>query len=74
LPERGARKRLLATIPGTVPNLLNPPQGCMFEERCPEAHARCCRPPPAVPADGDDGHLAACWLYAPEGAGEAADP
>ena len=73
LPERGARKRALATIPGTVPNLLHPPRGCVFEERCPEAHARCRKPPPSSWADGDEKHLAACWLYAPEDAAEEAE-
>lgn len=73
LPERGTRKRALATIPGTVPTLLKPPEGCVFEERCPEAHPRCGRPPPFFQADGDDGHLSACWLYAPEDAAEEAE-
>ena len=73
LPERGTRKRALATIPGTVPTLLKPPEGCVFEERCPEAHARCGRPPPFFQADGDDGHFSACWLYAPEDTTEEAE-
>ena len=35
--------RTLATIPGRPPDLLNPPSGCRFRTRCPEAIADCAR-------------------------------
>ncbi|MDR1537771.1 MAG: ABC transporter ATP-binding protein [Clostridiales bacterium] len=34
VPEEGARDIKLAAIPGTPPNLKNPPMGCRFAERC----------------------------------------
>jgi peptide/nickel transport system ATP-binding protein/peptide/nickel transport system permease protein len=37
---RGPKVRLLG-IPGTPPDLANPPAGCRFAPRCPQAEARC---------------------------------
>lgn len=34
VPESGARDVKLTAIPGTPPNLKNPPSGCRFAERC----------------------------------------
>lgn len=34
VPEAGARDVKLTAIPGTPPNLKNPPTGCRFAERC----------------------------------------
>ena len=34
VPEAGARDVKLSAIPGTPPNLKNPPTGCRFAERC----------------------------------------
>ncbi|MFN8451886.1 MAG: ABC transporter ATP-binding protein [Anaerolineae bacterium] len=34
VPEHGLRGVKLAAIPGTPPNLKNPPSGCRFAERC----------------------------------------
>ena len=34
VPEEGTREQKLVAIPGTPPNLKNPPQGCRFAERC----------------------------------------
>jgi peptide/nickel transport system ATP-binding protein len=61
----GARPRLeggaarLASIEGTVPDLLRPPPGCRFAPRCPFAVARCDEQPPL--AEVEPGHMAACW-------------
>ena len=38
-PDRG--KQRLLTIPGAVPDLINPPSGCKFHPRCPYAVAEC---------------------------------
>jgi len=53
--------RMLRTIPGMVPNLLDLPPGCAFQERCPFAFD-CCRgeEPPLFGLGG--GHLSRCWL------------
>jgi oligopeptide/dipeptide ABC transporter ATP-binding protein len=49
----------LPTIPGEVPNLLAPPTGCVFADRCPEAIERCRTTVPA-PVSLDPGHQARC--------------
>ncbi|WP_169544019.1 ABC transporter ATP-binding protein [Sneathiella aquimaris] len=43
-PERPAED--LSGIPGYLPNLLNPPAGCRFFERCSRADEKCNTPPP----------------------------
>src|SRR2546422_7618346 len=51
-------------IPGQPPNLLEPPDGCRFHERCPLAFAECLvREPPLY--ETRPGHLASCHLRAP---------
>jgi peptide/nickel transport system ATP-binding protein len=61
LPEVGVRyaERRLVGIPGRPPQLLDPPTGCRFRDRCPLATARCAARPPFVQVD--DGHAVACW-------------
>jgi len=62
LPEVGVRydEHRLAGIPGRPPQLLDPPSGCRFRDRCPLATERCAKDPPFVRA-GDDGRFVACW-------------
>ncbi|MGK7869358.1 ABC transporter ATP-binding protein [Falsiroseomonas sp. E2-1-a20] len=55
--EGGAAR--LASIEGTVPDLMHPPPGCRFAPRCPFAVAKCAEQPPL--ADIVPGHQAACW-------------
>ena len=57
LAESGTR---LATIPGTVPNLLHKPPGCCFWPRCPIAEARCREGEPMLEEQAP-GHHAACF-------------
>ncbi len=58
----------LPTIPGTVPDLRNPPTGCRFHPRCQYAWERCrVEVPPLVPRGPD--HKVACHLYDPKEAG-----
>jgi peptide/nickel transport system ATP-binding protein len=47
-------------IAGAPPNLVDPPAGCRFHPRCPEAMTVCAE---RVPVDRDHGggHRAACW-------------
>lgn len=52
----------LAIIEGSVPNLVNPPQGCRFHPRCPEA-MDICRTVKPVDMDLGDNHIVACHLY-----------
>ncbi|MBW2017709.1 MAG: ABC transporter ATP-binding protein [Deltaproteobacteria bacterium] len=47
-------------IPGEVPSLLNPPEGCRFHPRCPLAEVRCTRErPPKVEIDSE--HWVRCF-------------
>ncbi|WP_395676748.1 ABC transporter ATP-binding protein [Inquilinus sp.] len=57
----GPRRQELKTIAGAVPDAASWPQGCRFRTRCPLADQRCAEAPPLEPAQGDAGHLAACW-------------
>jgi peptide/nickel transport system ATP-binding protein len=41
VPEEGLRDVKLAAIPGTPPNLKNPPKGCRFAERCKYVKPEC---------------------------------
>jgi peptide/nickel transport system ATP-binding protein len=58
---RGPRVPLTG-IPGSPPNLLNPPAGCRFAPRCPHRFELCDEQPPLYDAPGS---LAACHLHAP---------
>jgi oligopeptide/dipeptide ABC transporter ATP-binding protein len=60
IPDLVRPQDRLATIPGTVPNLLHLPPGCRFWPRCPLADAGCRAAQPPLVAVGDN-HLAACW-------------
>jgi peptide/nickel transport system ATP-binding protein len=66
--EGGAER--LASIEGTVPDLMSPPPGCRFSPRCPFAVARCEGQPPLAPLA--PGHLAACWRAPLDGLLDAA--
>jgi peptide/nickel transport system ATP-binding protein len=50
----------LRGIPGTVPQLINPPQGCRFATRCPEAQQNCRQRVPRLP---EGVHTADCRLF-----------
>lgn len=46
-------------IPGRIPDYLNPPQGCRYAERCPQASDICRKDRPLL-ADAAAGHQVAC--------------
>ena len=52
----------LPTIPGTVPDLIDPPKGCRFHPRCKFAFDRCRSEDPRLLSRGTD-HKVACHLY-----------
>jgi peptide/nickel transport system ATP-binding protein len=58
-PSVSGPKHRLEFIPGTPPNLLNPPSGCRFHPRCPWAQDVCVKSVPEY-RDLGKGHLAAC--------------
>jgi oligopeptide/dipeptide ABC transporter ATP-binding protein len=51
----------LKTMPGSPPDLVNPPLGCVFHPRCPHAMDVCARERPVIIRK--DGRLVGCWLY-----------
>tara|TARA_Y100000590_G_scaffold345329_1_gene395014 strand:+ start:579 stop:1514 length:936 start_codon:yes stop_codon:yes gene_type:complete len=71
-PKHPYTKGLLESIPvlsketkpkyiqGTPPNLVNPSEGCMFYDRCPDAMEKCKKDPPKIKTKS--GYVL-CWLY-----------
>jgi peptide/nickel transport system ATP-binding protein len=51
-------------IPGSPPDLVDPPHGCHFHPRCPSAMQVCPRLDP-VEVVADAGQRVACWLHGP---------
>jgi peptide/nickel transport system ATP-binding protein len=56
---KGERKKL-KSIPGSPPDLANPPEGCRFHPRCPKATEKCKTEPETV--EVSPGHFSACWF------------
>ena len=48
LPSHPDERREEIILPGEVPSPLNPPSGCRFHPRCPQAMPRCSRDVPAL--------------------------
>lgn len=62
LPKHDTNKEdTLSSIPGTPPDLLNPPKGCAFASRCEKCMKICKEKQPPVFNVGE-GHEASCWL------------
>jgi peptide/nickel transport system ATP-binding protein len=59
LPTAGTRRGDLRGLAGTVPDLLDPPPGCRFASRCPNAAADCAAGIPPMRAV-EIGHEVAC--------------
>jgi peptide/nickel transport system ATP-binding protein len=50
----------LVSIPGMVPDLIHPPPGCRFSNRCDELQGICTKATPAL-AELEEGHFVACY-------------
>ncbi len=61
LPSHPDERREEIILPGEVPSPLNPPSGCRFHPRCPQAMARCAVEEPAL--RDVEGRIVACHLY-----------
>lgn len=59
--EPEVRARGLKYIPGQPPDLVNPPPGCRFADRCPAAFDPCKKQEPPLERAGN--RMVACWLY-----------
>jgi len=63
IPLPNPRRKLeLSRLSGEVPSPIDPPAGCRFHPRCPEAMERCKEAPPALTAY-EENHYVACYLY-----------
>ena len=58
-PSLYGEKQALRGIPGSLPDLTDPPAGCVFAPRCPYATERCRQERPQV-REYEPGHFAAC--------------
>lgn len=61
MPKLHTATETLASIPGTPPDLVNPPTGCAFAARCPYAMQICLAYQPEATTCSKT-HTAACWL------------
>ncbi len=61
------RTTALHHIPGSPPDLIDPPSGCRFHPRCPDAMRVCAWRVPVEVGIGPaaDGHRVRCWLHGP---------
>lgn len=62
VPNIKLDQKELITMPGSPPDLVNPPVGCPFAERCPYVMDVCKTDPPRFEQHEDEHHVA-CWLY-----------
>jgi oligopeptide transport system ATP-binding protein len=58
------RTQELIPIPGSPPDMADPPKGCPFTPRCPHAMRICAEEMPGYSAFSAE-HKAACWLHHP---------
>ena len=62
LPTISTQRDRLTPIPGMIPSLIDPPEGCIFEPRCEQRMPICNQKrPDEVVLSGE--HLVACHLY-----------
>jgi len=62
IPNISLEEQKLETMPGSPPDLIEPPPGCRFHPRCPYAMEKCSAIEPPM-KEVENGHRAACWLY-----------
>jgi peptide/nickel transport system ATP-binding protein len=62
LPHHPDIKRPRRIVKGEVPSPLNPPPGCAFHPRCPDAKEVCCQAVPEL-REVNPGYQVACFLY-----------
>lgn len=54
-------KKKIETIEGVVPQLVNPPKGCRFRDRCSHAMDKCRQDPSLI--EVEEGHMVSCFLH-----------
>jgi len=60
-----SRKSVVEAVRGELPSPLDPPSGCAFHPRCPQAFERCRVDIPHLEPRGESGQLSACHLLEP---------
>ena len=63
----------LSPIPGSPPDMTNPPKGCPFAPRCPYARSVCAVELPEFSAVGE-GHYSRCFLLSPDAPADENNP
>lgn len=64
VPRLDREEGKLQSIPGTPPDMFDPPVGCAFQARCSKV-MRVCQELPPPEFDFNPGHRARCWLHHP---------
>ena len=59
---RRERGKVIQMLSGDLPSPIDPPSGCVFRTRCPQAFDRCAVEVPPLKSVGSQSQ-AACWLY-----------
>ncbi len=62
IPNISLDSQKLETMPGSPPDLIEPPPGCRFHPRCPYVMEKCYTLEPIM-KEVENGHHVACWLY-----------
>jgi len=62
IPRLDQPEKELSSIPGSVPDLIHPPTGCLFHPRCAYAMPICKEARPPMTLEGPE-HGVACYLY-----------
>ncbi len=65
VPQKETSRGGLIGIPGMIPNLIDPPQGCRFHPRCEHAMDICRTKVPATTTISEN-HRTSCFLYEEE--------
>jgi len=60
-PRLDCERDVLSSIPGAVPNLVDPPSGCRFHPRCDRAELICTKEIPSLKEE-ERGHWVACFV------------
>lgn len=71
IPHPGRPPTSLMGIPGTLPNLYDPPRGCRFAARCPSAERMCSKATPEKRQIADSHHVACVLAGRAEEGGQA---
>jgi peptide/nickel transport system ATP-binding protein len=62
-----------APLAGDPPNPINPPEGCRFHPRCPQAQTVCSKVKPVLARTGEGARQAACHMQV-AGSGHSCAP